>query len=182
VPLKTFLERNPKYRRLALGTLVFHQDRLLLVQRSATEHAFPNCWEFPGGKCDDEDETILHGAARELFEETGLRATKFIHQIGNGVEFSGRNPLMKWVKLSFEVEVERPGRNDTEPSTGIERELHNMNILESFTIRLDPVEHQDCKWVTEEEILQCEADGVKLEFMSSDQRQVILEAFRLRKA
>src|SRR6266568_7948970 len=39
-----FLAQNLKFQNLAVGAMVFHKDRLLLVQRSASERAFPNLW------------------------------------------------------------------------------------------------------------------------------------------
>jgi 8-oxo-dGTP pyrophosphatase MutT (NUDIX family) len=53
-----------------------------------TERSFPNLWEVPGGSPELSDPTILHSVAREAFEETGLRLTKFVRQIGDGVEFN----------------------------------------------------------------------------------------------
>jgi len=41
---KEFLLRNPEYRVLATGAAVFHEGKLLLVKRSASEKAFPNMW------------------------------------------------------------------------------------------------------------------------------------------
>lgn len=35
----------------------------------------PNKWEPPGGACDDDDESILHAATRELWEEAGLQSS-----------------------------------------------------------------------------------------------------------
>ena len=36
----------------------------------------PLLWEVPGGACDFEDESLLHAVARELCEESGLRARR----------------------------------------------------------------------------------------------------------
>lgn len=75
---QTYLLGHPdsKFEYLATGTLVFDNlatdaPRILLLQRSASDSS-PNRWEIPGGACDDDDESILHGAARELWEEAGL--------------------------------------------------------------------------------------------------------------
>ena len=62
-------------------------------------------WEIPGGSVDRSDPTILHGLAREVFEETGLKLTKFVRGVGNGIEFA-TGPRKRWMKLSFDIEVE----------------------------------------------------------------------------
>ena len=95
VPLSTFLHTNPSYTNLAVGACIFtdtEPKRLLLLQRAATEMGFPNrkyvvpninfmsdstqVWEVPGGSIDGSDPTLIHGLAREIFEETGLKLTR----------------------------------------------------------------------------------------------------------
>ena len=167
IPLSTFLSRNPQYTNLVIGALIFYPPtptrplRLLILQRASTEYAFPNLWEVPGGSSDPEDPTILHSAARETFEETGLRLMRFVREVGKGV------PLGKtrWVKLSFEIEVvEMHERKAEDEVDGVE-------------IRLDPEEHQDYRWVTEEEVKED-----RYPITTSEQKAVMLEGFRLRKA
>ncbi|KAH7036240.1 NUDIX hydrolase domain-like protein [Macrophomina phaseolina] len=156
-----YLQRHTRWQVLAVGALVFNGDRLLLVQRSTTERAFPNLWEVPGGSVDPEDETILHAVSRELQEETGLHVTAINHAVGTGVEFgtgSGERQ-QNWLKLAFEVET-----------------------AEAIPIRLDPIEHQNYLWVSEDEVVLGEANGRRLEFMTADQRAMMLEGFRLRRA
>ena len=90
-PQRVILEGRPEYDGLAVGACVFDptardnddgaddggkpkgRDRILLVQRAATD-SMPLLWEVPGGACDAEDESLLHAVARELWEESGLRA------------------------------------------------------------------------------------------------------------
>ncbi|KAB2579016.1 hypothetical protein BFW01_g1114 [Lasiodiplodia theobromae] len=160
---QAYLQCNPKYHQLAVGAFVFDGSRLLLVQRSTTERAFPNVWEVPGGSVDAEDETVLHAVARELEEETGLHVTSINHEVGVGVQFqsgSGRN----WLKLAFEVGV-----------------AEHERTAEAIPIRLDPVEHQNYLWVEEEDVRRGEVNGTRLEFMSADQRALVLEGFRQRR-
>jgi 8-oxo-dGTP diphosphatase len=60
--------------RLAVKAVIFDdQQRCLLVRRSAFNHAFVGCWEWPGGKV-DEGEDFATAVLRETREETGLEA------------------------------------------------------------------------------------------------------------
>ena len=57
------------------SAVVINSDRVLLLQRAA--HSFqPLLWELPGGRCESRDETVIGAAARELWEESGLVASK----------------------------------------------------------------------------------------------------------
>ena len=169
IPLSTFLTRKPQYTNLVVGALIFHPPtptqptRLLILQRASTEHAFPNLWEVPGGSSDLKDPTILHTAARETFEETGLRLMRFVREVGKGVEFvTGKT---RWVKLSFEIEVvEMHGRKAE-------------GAVDDVEIRLDPEEHQDYKWVTEQELRED-----RYPIITGEQKEVMLEGFGLREA
>lgn len=109
---------------------------------------------------DDTDESILHAAARELKEEVGLEATRVLKRVTQFQFLDGRagRPTKTWLKLIFEMEVE------------------NMD-----NIVLDPVEHQDYLFASEEEISHDLAGDVKLVYISPPNKEVKLEAFRLRK-
>ena len=161
--MTTYLSTHKKLGALASGALVFDpQNRLLLLQR-APHDSMPNRWEVPGGAIDAEDPTILHGVARELWEEAGLRAKEFKALVGEGRNFwIGRGLLV--LKLEFWVEVEGEGMSE---------------------VRLDPNEHQMFVWASEEEC-RCRKVGkgeglVEIQFTSLEQEKAIFEGFRLRK-
>ncbi|PMD19202.1 hypothetical protein NA56DRAFT_750674 [Hyaloscypha hepaticicola] len=165
ISVEEYLTQHPEYDGLAGGAMVFDsEDRLLIVQRAAHD-SMPNLWEVPGGACDSTDESILHGVARELFEETGLRVRELRHLVGPGdghvVFKTGRKGLII-CKFTFEVDVE---------STGV--------------VALDPNEHQNYLWVTEEDCkeYQVEREGnvVRFQFTTAAQQATVLEGFRLRK-
>ena len=167
-------ERDPAagLNGIATGAVVFNADgRVLLVQR-ASHDSMPNRWEVPGGAVDDEDESILHGAARELWEEAGLvptRIARFIPEGGQdrghdirfedmGNHFTNRAGTKKFCRFSFETEVESCDR-----------------------VVLDPNEHQDYVWATEEEVRDEKIGGREIPLTGPAARSMILTAFRLRK-
>jgi 8-oxo-dGTP pyrophosphatase MutT (NUDIX family) len=56
---------------------------------------------------DDTDETILHAAARELKEETGLTATRAVRKVTQ-ITFTtggGNRPPKTWLKVHFSLSV-----------------------------------------------------------------------------
>lgn len=178
---ETWQETNDThFSGLAVATVVFDdQDRVLLVQRAAHD-SMPNKWEVPGGAADHENDTLLRGAARELWEEAGLVPTKFTHIVPQpatapeegattsppplyskhpGFAFSNRTGTTTMVRFAFHAEVE---------STAV--------------VTLDPDEHQDYVWATEAEVRAGKmADGRLIPATVPATRAFILEAFRLRK-
>ncbi|KAM0715201.1 hypothetical protein Q7P37_009666 [Cladosporium fusiforme] len=149
LPAQTWLSTNNKtkeYANLATACAVFHPTKptphLLILQR-ASHDSMPNKWELPGGAVDATDETVLHGAARELFEEAGLRARSFSHIITEGPNeaagqcFPNRTLTKMFCRFTFGVEAEVDGNGAVE-------------------VRLDPNEHQDFVWATEEDALNLE--------------------------
>jgi 8-oxo-dGTP pyrophosphatase MutT (NUDIX family) len=170
VTVQQYLTSHPDLHQLVASAMVFHSDRILLVQRSPDEIGHANCWETPGGSCDREDATVLHSAARELFEETGLHVTRFNHQVGEGLRFEtgSGNQRKQWVKFSFDVDIGEAKGTVTQEQLG------------EF-IKLDPLEHQQWLWVTEHEIWSSRAGKVDLKFVSPELRLIILEGFAGRK-
>ncbi|PYH45978.1 NUDIX hydrolase [Aspergillus saccharolyticus JOP 1030-1] len=137
---------------LGTGALIFHPQsqnksqpgtetqppKILLLRRAPTD-SFPGHWEAPGGSCDETDASILSGAAREVFEETGLRVSRFVELVGVDEWTVVRGGGVKRVvKFSFLVEVEaEEGKGKLDGA-----------------IRLDPAEHDAFVWATEEEVRQ----------------------------
>ncbi|KAF1925201.1 uncharacterized protein M421DRAFT_423994 [Didymella exigua CBS 183.55] len=112
---------------------------------------------------DDTDETILHAAARELKEETGLTATRAVRKVAQFTFSDGRRnrPTKTWLKLIFQFEVD------------------NLDA-----IVLDPIEHQHFAWASEDEVVNdLVAEGsVFLKYISQENKDVKLEAFKLQRA
>lgn len=186
IPLSNFLTYNPPYHCLAVGACIFfpppsyHQQtpsppRLLLIQRASTERGFPNLWEIPGGSSEESDPTVLHSVAREVFEETGLLVCKFQALVGEGVEFSTGtfDNVETWLKLAFEVEVVEI------PQQGLASTANVAALkLNEIAITLDPEEHQQFAWATEEEVRRTGPGAYQI--TTEAQREVMLQAFALR--
>jgi 8-oxo-dGTP diphosphatase len=72
--------------------------QVLLIRRG--HHPFRGCWALPGGFLDlDADETTMHGAARELLEETGVAADRLV-EIG-AFGRRGRDPRDRTVTVAY---------------------------------------------------------------------------------
>jgi len=168
VPSQTYLANNPdsKFKYMATGALVFDNSesdnpRVLLLQRCAHD-SWPNCWEIPGGACDAEDESILHGVARELWEESGLVASHIGPTIGDAqlfVSTSGRH-VGKFVFLVTTVS----GEDGKAPE-----------------VKLSPEEHQNFVWASEEEVKSKRIGDIKLDFTTSDAYDGVLKALELKR-
>lgn len=117
--------------------------------------------ETPGGGVDTDDPTILHGLARELFEEASLKAISVRQQVGDGYVFFSRRGL-RIVKFNFVVDVE-----NTED------------------VGLDPNEHQNFVWASEEECRSGKVAGgegkevLEIKFTTVGQKRTVLEGFRV---
>ncbi|KAK7182614.1 hypothetical protein DPSP01_012813 [Paraphaeosphaeria sporulosa] len=157
---KEYLEQNPDFNAVCTGIVVFNEKgELLLVKRASSETAFPDFWEIPGGKVDEPDKSLLHAAVRELKEETGLEATRIVRQTTHLTfdipRTQGR--IESWMKLIFEVEVKQ------------------------LEIVLDPKEHDDYLFATENQVENETVGDVHLKYISPDNKRVKLEAFKRRR-
>ncbi len=149
---------------VATACVVFNSDNKILVIQRASHDSLPNKWELPGGAVDEGDLTVLHGAARELREESGLTAKHFTHVVtqGQGREaaetFSNRHKTKTFVRFTFAVDVETCEH-----------------------VQLDPNEHQAYVWVSEQNIREEKVDERELITTKPGVTAIILEAFRLKK-
>ena len=150
---------NAAFSLMATGVLVFDtsnetKPRILLLQRAAHD-SNPHKWEPPGGACDDDDKSILHAAARELWEETGLEASRFVGLVGQPYIFSLRS-----------------GKT-------VSRFYFLAQVNDFQSVKLDPNEHQNSLWVDEEEVRSGKANGVDLKITAPEVVQLILQGFSL---
>ncbi|OAA78715.1 NUDIX hydrolase domain-like protein [Akanthomyces lecanii RCEF 1005] len=144
----------------------FSSARILLVQRAARD-SMPHKWELPGGAVDGDDVTILDGCARELREETGLTTIRILRRVTEGAGgealtvFTNSSGKRIFCKFVFEVKV-----------------------ADGAEIVLDPDEHQDWVWASEEEVVEGRVggeDGKFIPLTAPHVRRIIMEAFKLRK-
>ncbi|KAF4470484.1 hypothetical protein FALBO_2610 [Fusarium albosuccineum] len=163
---REWLKTNEKsWDSLATGALVFDaQDRILLLQR-APDDSMPNKWEVPGGACDDEDPSVLYGCARELWEEAGLELRHIRQVIPDGLNgrpgavFTNRTGKRFFCKFSFIVDVDQ-----------------------GQEVKLDPKEHQDFVWATEEEVRNEAIGDREIPLTNSLMTNLVTIAFDMRKA
>lgn len=161
------VQDNIRLQGFATGTLVINPQtsKMLLVQR-APHDSMPLLWETPGGAVDKEDKSIMHGAARELYEEAGLVATRIVEVVGGRQSFFTRRGRSIG-KVNFLVEVEVHGKDHGED--GVE-------------VKLDPNEHVQHVWVSEEEARAKKAGNIDLAYTTRHQEETIYQAFQIWKA
>ncbi|KAL3455834.1 NUDIX hydrolase domain-like protein [Aspergillus heterothallicus] len=182
LPFPAFRATKPQYTHFIGGGLIFSRSpnlprgrdrpleddntlRVLLLQR-ALHDAYPGAWEGPGGSCEDEDETLLYGVAREVFEESGLRVSRFVELVATD-EWVKLKPdrVIQAKKYTFLVEIEEgvpavPVNGDAENvEEGIPADKLRDGTIDSGLarrwedlVKLDPEEHRDFEWATEEEV------------------------------
>ena len=163
---QAYLKSHPdaRYEYIATGALVFDTTdqsvpRIILLQRlpHSAGDSMPDQWEVPGGGCEDDDESILHSVARELWEEAGLEARYIGAPAGNPQLFTSRSGK-KVCKFNFVVETEKVAGQQPAPT-------------------LDPKEHQQFVWASEFEVRAKKARGFDLCFTSEELVNTILQAF-----
>jgi 8-oxo-dGTP diphosphatase len=121
-----FLEqaKNDQVTHITTGIAFFRDNKLLVVRRLKSD-IFGGVYEIPGGGV-DEGETIEEGAMREGFEETGLKVRRVIGTF-KGFDFS--TPTKKKV-----------------------RQINYLVKAEEGEVKLEPSEHDDFKWISENEL------------------------------
>lgn len=148
---------NSPFSHVGTSTLVLSitnpsKPRILLLQRAASD-THPHEWEPPGGAVDDEDPSILHGAARELWEEAGLQAVRIVGLVGEPRLFTSSGG--KKVCLFYFA----------------------VDVIGGSEVKLDAKEHQRFVWATEDEVKAKRADGMDLHFTSEEAEQMVLLAY-----
>ena len=114
-----------EYFKVPQKAVIRKEEKFLILKRSPDVKTYPDCWEFPGGKLEEEEEP-KEGLKREVREETGL-----------------------------EVEIKKPKFVSSEKIKDhyAYYVLFKAEILGKEEIRLSK-EHTEYKWATKEEILK----------------------------
>ena len=68
--------------------IINNQGKILVLKRRSTEFSYPNLWDLPGGRAED-DETLREAAQREAKEESGLQT-----EIEGNYFFAGLRPTV----------------------------------------------------------------------------------------
>ena len=148
---------------LCTGSAIFNDTgKILLIQR-ADHDSSAGYWEVPGGAVDEDDETILHGVARELREETGLTARRINH-----IVISDHNQQPHGLTVIA----------NSRQKKHFGRAIFQLEVHEYSEVRLDPKEHQNFVWASEDEVKATGMSGSKLQEMHASMQQAILAAFQ----
>ena len=197
VPRSAFLASRPRIKRLMTGAIVFRQtsdknpapvDQLLLVRRAASD-SYPHMWETPGGSVDESDATLAAGAARELWEETGLRATHVACVVGMSLDDSAFEVAGLGIEPSAEVaQLDEDGVTVTFLESGSiwGKSTVIIEVESTNEIKVTPEEHSDWAWVSEQDVRRGWTEGDdgkrrRLGFVSEAVIRTLLDAFRRRK-
>ncbi|KAF3076100.1 hypothetical protein CFAM422_001119 [Trichoderma lentiforme] len=185
------------------------QPQILLLRRHPAD-SYPLKWEPPGGSIDPSDTTVLSAATRELHEETNLSNPRFHTWVAMAQEINTEDAarMKNWgvlpeEELARDVEVKiDEGGNVVRVTTFLETKdvWGKMNFVatvdEGARVEIDPEEHVEWGWFTEEEVRRGRAvlplengngsvNGEKgeeermLEFTSQAVWGSVLEAFRV---
>jgi len=110
-------------QKVAVGGVIISKNKVLIVQRSSDDKAYPNLWEVPSGK-KEPLEKVTEAVLREVKEETGLTTE-----------------VVKVIDV-FNFSVEKT--NETRDITQIN---FLLKLVSKFKVKLS-TEHQNFAWIT----------------------------------
>ncbi len=110
-----------KNRIRVVGCILRNGDEILLLYRSETE-TDPSLWGIPAGKV-EKDESDLQAAAREVFEETGIKLDT------ESLDYLGLLPI------EYDTFI-------------VDFPIFVSSFQEKPNITLSPREHIDFQWIT----------------------------------
>ncbi|GMG12992.1 unnamed protein product [Aspergillus oryzae] len=141
---------------------------ILLIQRALCDSE-PGFWKVPAGSCEEQDKTPRDALEREVREETGLQLSRVIHALPIQTwTRSKEGEQHEWVGLPYIIEV-----SELEHSISHENRqgVSGRALKCKDVIQLNPREHQDFAWATEDEVRR---DMYKL---FGNDKETIFEAF-----
>ncbi|GKT92735.1 NUDIX domain-containing protein [Colletotrichum tofieldiae] len=185
--------------------------RILILRRSTQEKALPNRWELPGGAAESIDGDSLAAAARELWEETGLRAKRRHRNAGaggsglgaaqgrggdrgerhcgrhdrRGAEDAGGQEASKGTVAEAGLATEKDSHKVAKGRDAWRKYTYLVEVEtpadRDVEIVIDPEEHNACVWAREEEVRAGRVGDVVLEWTSETQKLDVLRAFEMAK-
>ncbi|KAK2592568.1 hypothetical protein QQS21_009748 [Conoideocrella luteorostrata] len=210
LPPTKFLSSLPHITHLMASAMVFrttstlYYPQILLLRRHPSD-SYPSKWEPAGGSTSDgEDASVIAGAVRELWEETGLHAKTVLYPVGmiddeewrrlGDADADGPLPIpMGQLGISPEDEMAKNEGDDARTVSFLESgttwgkvtlvvDVHE-DLADEAAVKIRDGEHDRFAWVTEEEVQKgkWEKDGGDIEFTSHGVWRTILEGFRLQR-
>lgn len=197
-----FLASRPHIEHLMAGALVFRNDpcssvpklQTLLIRRSASD-SYALKWEKPAGCLSSVDSTVLSCAVRELWEETGLRASQIRCPVGmlnvseNVLEGWGIEPEIEQAEIQAEdnaaaVLIWEAGKRwgIITVIVDVEENVSDDGVDGKTVVKISPEEHNEWAWVTEEEVRNGrDKDRKRMEYTSEAVWRTVLEGFRIKR-
>jgi len=128
-------------------------------------------WEIPGGSAEMHEPNLIASAARELYEESGLRANAVTAIVG----------MYTWTDLNDDgsIMLRRNGKESKWRKTSFLVEVEGGDAAEPPAVTLDPNEHQAYVWATREEVQDDRIGDVKLNWTSENQKEDVLRSFQI---
>lgn len=114
-------------QKIIVGGVVFHNGKVLIIQRAQGDDVLPGLWEIPSGKREQLEKTVA-GVKREVLEETGLNV-----EVGAPIGV-----------FDFEVDKEDQIRDATQISFLVEP-------VGKIEVKLS-AEHQNFAWITKTDV------------------------------
>ncbi|KAI4199528.1 MAG: hypothetical protein LQ346_002542 [Caloplaca aetnensis] len=150
----------------------YHEPRLLLLQRLADDPEAANCWELPGGPVVNQDQSILHGLAREIWQLTNLTTSWVLRQVGGGDLLASG-----WGRFLFEVHCDEICELSSYHAFSDAGNFHDF--VDNIPVRVSRA-HQGWSWVTKngaQLMLDGKADA---SFVNGNEGSRALTAFEAR--
>ena len=134
-------------QKVVLGGVIVNDNKILIVQRNANEDIYPGLWELPSGKKEDL-ETAEASLIREVKEEVGMDVV----------------PVAPFDVFNYQIEKPDVIKDSTQINFLV-KPVNDGDINVTLS-----EEHQDYKWVTENEIDSYE--------ISDSTKNVLRKAFK----
>ncbi len=124
---------NLQLPKAAVGALVLHKGRVLLVKRGKAPAK--GLWALPGGKI-ELGETMTQAVEREILEETGLiiRADHIIHVFDNIIPNKNGDTQFHYVIIDFLAHPLNPEANLIPGDDAADAKWVAMDELDSLSV------------------------------------------------